>query len=108
MRKATAVIIFITAPSGEEAGHIAKTLVEEKLVACVNILPGIISTYWWEDKVCQEKEVLLIAKTRKSLFPVVLTRVKSLHSYQVPEIIAFPITEGFPPYLRWIEEVTQS
>ena len=102
-----AIIIFITASSDEEAGNIAKTLVTEKLAACVNIIPGIRSTYWWEGKVCQEDEVMLLAKTVKSLFPAVMDRVKSLHSYEVPEIISFPIAEGFPDYLRWIGEVTK-
>ena len=100
-------IIFITASSEEEAGKIAKTLVAEKLAACVNSIPGVKSTYWWEGKVCQEDEVMLIAKTTSALFPAVMNRVKLLHSYEVPEIISFPIAEGLPDYLRWIEEVTQ-
>ena len=107
MGDTAAIIIFITASSEEEAGNIAKTLVTEKLVACVNIIPRIRSTYWWEGKVCQEDEVMLLAKTVNSLFPAVMNRVKSLHSYEVPEIIAFPIAEGFPDYVRWIEKVTQ-
>jgi len=107
MGDTAAIIIFITASSDEEAGNIAKTLVTEKLVACVNIIPGIRSTYWWEGKVCQEDEVMLIAKTKSALFPAVMNRVKSLHSYEVPEIISLPIAEGFPDYVRWIEKVTQ-
>jgi len=107
MGDTSAIIIFITASSDEEAGNIAKTLVTEKLVACVNIIPGIRSTYWWEGKVCQEDEVMLLAKTVNSLFPAVMNRVKSLHSYEVPEIISFPIAEGFPDYVRWIEKATQ-
>ena len=107
MGDTSAIIIFITASSEEEAGNIAKTLVTEKLVACVNIMPEIRSTYWWEGKVCQEDEVMLIAKTTSALFPAVMNRVKLLHSYEVPEIISFPIAEGLPDYLRWIKEVTQ-
>ena len=107
MGDTSAIIIFITASSEEEGGNIAKTLVTEKLVACVNIIPKIRSTYWWEGKVCQEDEVMLIAKTKSALFPAVMNRVKSLHSYEVPEIISLPIAEGFPDYLHWIDEVTQ-
>ena len=107
MGDTAAIIIFITASSDEEAGNIAKTLVTEKLVACVNIIPRIRSTYWWEGKVCQEEEVLLMAKTTRSLFSAIMDRVKSLHSYEVPEIISFPIAEGSPQYLIWIGEVTK-
>lgn len=107
MGDTAAIIIFITASSDEEAGKIAKTLVTEKLVACVNIIPGIRSTYWWEGSVCQEEEVLLLAKTVHSHFPAVMNRVKSLHSYEVPEIISLPIAEGSSDYVRWIEKVTQ-
>lgn len=107
MDNKAAIIIFITASSEEEAQKIATALVNEKLVACVNIIPGIRSIYWWEDKVCQEDEVMLIAKSTQSLFPSIMNRVKSLHSYQVPEIISFPISEGLPEYLNWIGEVTK-
>jgi len=107
MGDTVAIIIFITASSNEEAGKIAETLVREKLAACVNIIPGVKSTYWWEGNVCQEDEVLLLAKTVNSLFPAVMDRVKSLHSYEVPEIISFPIAEGSSDYVRWIETVTQ-
>jgi len=105
MNKKSYIIIFITAPSEEEAKKIATTLVEEKLVACVNIIPKIYSIYWWENKVCQEDELMLIAKSKQSLFPSIMDRVKSLHSYKVPEIISFPISEGLAKYLNWIEEV---
>ncbi|MEE8381720.1 MAG: divalent-cation tolerance protein CutA [Thermodesulfobacteriota bacterium] len=107
MDKKAAIIVFITASSEEEATKIATTLVEEKLVACVNIIPKIRSVYWWEGKVCQEDEVMLVSKSTKSLFPAIMDRVKSLHSYQVPEIISFPISEGLPEYLNWIEDVTK-
>ena len=107
MDNKAAIIIFITASSEEEATKIATTLVEEKLVACVNIIPKIRSVYWWEDKVCQENEVMLVSKSTHSLFPTIMDRIKSLHSYQVPEIISFPISEGLPEYLNWIEDVTK-
>jgi len=107
MNEKSYIIIFITAPSDEEAKKIATTLVNEKLVACVNIIPKIHSIYWWENKVCQEDELMLIAKSTQSLFPSIIDRVKSLHSYKVPEILSFPLSEGLPEYLNWIEEVTR-
>jgi len=108
MDQTSAIIIFITASSSEEAQNIATALVEEKLVACVNIIPQIRSIYWWEGKVCQDDEVMLISKTKQSLFTLLMDRVKALHSYEVPEIIAFPISEGSPEYLSWIENITKS
>ncbi len=107
MDNKSAIIIFITASSEEEAKKVATALVNEKLVACVNIIPKIHSIYWWEGKVCQDDEVMLISKSKQSLFPAIMDRVKSLHSYKVPEIISFPISEGLPEYLNWIEEVTK-
>ena len=107
MDNKSAIIIFITASSEEEAKKIATALVNEKLVACVNIIPKIHSIYWWEGKVCQDDEVMLISKSKQSLFPAIIERVQSLHSYKVPEIISFPISEGLPEYLNWIEEVTK-
>ena len=107
MDSKSAIIISITASSDEEARKIATALVDEKLVACVNIIPKILSIYWWEGKVCQDDEVMLISKSKQSLFPAIIERVQSLHSYKVPEIISFPISEGLPEYLNWIEEVTK-
>jgi len=107
MNKKAYIIISITASSEQEARKIATILVNEKLVACVNIIPKIHSIYWWENKVCQEDEVMLTAKSTQTLFSAIIERVKSLHSYKVPEIISFPILEGSPEYLNWIEEVTK-
>ena len=100
------VVVFVTAPA-EEAPQLAKTLVEESLVACVNIVPGLRSIYWWQGKVEDEPEVLCIMKTRSNLFESLRDRVRELHSYEVEEIIALPIVEGNPPYLDWIRENTQ-
>ena len=101
-------LIYSTTSSEKEAKYIARILVEKKLVACVNIIPQIKSIYWWEGKVCQDDEVMLVSKTKRSLFATVMDRVTALHSYEVPEIISFPISEGSPGYLSWIEKVTQS
>ena len=99
-------IVFITASSEDEAARIARALVEARLAGCVNMLKGIRSIYSWQGKVEDESEVLMIAKTRRDLFEALLKKVKELHSYSVPEIIAFPIVEGSADYLNWLKEVT--
>lgn len=95
--------VFITAPNEEEGAAIAKKLVEERLCACVNIIPRIRSIYRWEGKICDESEVMMMAKTAASLAPVLVKRVKELHSYDVPEVICLPITTGSGDYLDWID-----
>jgi periplasmic divalent cation tolerance protein len=101
-----AILVLITASSQEEADKIARSLVAERLAACVNIIPEVRSLFSWENKLCEEKETLLVVKSRRLLFRQVVLRVKALHSYTVPEIIAIPIVEGSAPYLQWIGEVT--
>ena len=98
------IIIFVTTANKEEAEKIAKGLLEKKLVACVNIIDGVNSFFWWEGKIDQAKETLLIIKSNKKKFDRIQDIVKSLHSYQVPEIIAMPIVEGNNDYLNWIDE----
>jgi len=100
------IVIYVTAPQ-DEAVDLAKTLVEERLVACVNIVPGLRSIYWWKGKVEDEPEVLCIMKTRSNLFESLRDRVRELHSYEVEEIIALPIVAGNLPYLDWIRENTK-
>lgn len=100
-------VCFITAPSGEESLAIARDLVEGKLVACVNIIPGVRSVYTWKGKVEDSAEDLLVAKTRADLVDAVIARVKEIHSYEVPEVIALEIGAGLPEYLAWIGEVTR-
>jgi periplasmic divalent cation tolerance protein len=100
------ILILVTAGSETEAETIAKTLVEERLVACVNIVSPIRSIYRWEGKVADEREWLLIMKTPAARFAEVEARVKALHSYQVPEVIAIPIQDGSEAYLRWIRAGT--
>ncbi len=97
-------VVLITAPQGEKARVIAKTLVEEKLAACVNLVPEIASTYWWEGKVEEAKESLLIAKTDKLRVKALTKRVKALHPYSVPEVISLRIKEGNRDYFRWIAD----
>ncbi|MDH3975060.1 MAG: divalent-cation tolerance protein CutA [Deltaproteobacteria bacterium] len=95
--------VFMTAPNEEEGAAIAKKLVEESLCACVNIIPKVRSVYRWEGKVFDESEVMMVAKTASSLAPMLVKRVKELHSYDVPEVICIPIATGSGDYLDWID-----
>ncbi len=98
--------VYMTASTRQEALGLARALVEERLVACVNILGGITSVYWWEG-VCQEgEEVALIAKTIAANVPAVIERVRALHSYSCPCVVALAVTEGNPDFLTWIQEQT--
>lgn len=101
------LLVSITTNTLEEAEKIAQALVEERLAACVNIAPAIISIYRWQGEIHIDSEVLLIAKSRSELFDSLAARVKDLHSYEVPEIIALPIVAGSKSYLKWIEESVQ-
>ncbi len=96
--------VFITVPGRDEAARIAGALVSEKLAACVNQIEGISSVFWWEGEIQRETEVLLMAKTAARRVEALVRRVKELHSYTVPEVIALPIAHGNPDYLRWIDE----
>jgi len=100
-------LVSITTSSSEEAESIAEAIVQERLAACVNIVPAITSIYRWQGEVHRDGEVLLIAKSRPGLFDPLVARVKKLHSYEVPEIIALPITAGSKAYLKWIDESVQ-
>lgn len=100
------IVVFITASNEDEAARIAKALVGARLAGCVNIIKNIRSIYNWQGKVEDETEVLMIVKTQKSLFDSLMKKVKELHSYTVPEIIAIPIVEGSEDYLKWLREVT--
>jgi periplasmic divalent cation tolerance protein len=100
------LVVFVTCGSEEEGLKIAHALVQERLAACVNLMSPIRSIYRWEGKICDEKEWLLIIKTQTARFDDLEKRVKALHSYSVPEIIALPIVTGSPSYLNWLEEMT--
>ena len=99
-------IVMVTVGNGEEALAIARTLVEEKLVACVNMVPRIRSIYRWKGEICDEEEQLLIMKTRSELYPALQSRIRQIHSYEVPEIITFPVTDGLSEYLNWVVDST--
>ena len=98
-------MMLATTPTRDEAQKIARALTEEKLAACVQLLP-IESFYVWQGKARNEAEVLLLIKTRTALFDAVIARIKQVHSYTVPEIVAMPFAAGFSGYLDWIEDVT--
>ena len=99
-------VVLVTAPNEEEAAGIAKALVEEKLAACVNIVKNVRSIYRWKGKIEDDAEVIMIVKTQKKLFNALCERVKNLHSYDVPEVISLPITDGSKDYLAWLIEST--
>ena len=101
------VVILVTCGSEEEAVKISNALVEERLAACVNLISPVRSIYRWEEKIWDEKEWLLIIKTQRKRFDELEKKVKSLHSYSVPEIIALPIIAGSSSYLDWLAEMTE-
>jgi len=103
----TFVDVYITTKNIREARKIANILVKEKLAACVNIIPSINSVYRWKGKIVKEKESALIAKTRKSNVKEIIARVKNVHSYSVPCIVAVPILDGNKDYLKWIKKETK-
>ena len=100
------LMVFITAPGEDDAAAIAKSLVEARLAACVNIVNNVRSIYTWQGKIEDDSEVLMTVKTRKGLFQALSDKVKELHPYDVPEIIAVPIVEGSEEYIQWIIDST--
>ena len=97
-----AIVVMLTAASGEEAARLAEMLVGARLAACVQILPGLESVYRWEGEVRREPEVLLLAKTTVGRFAALEREVRALHSYETPEIIALPVAAASAPYLEWL------
>jgi periplasmic divalent cation tolerance protein len=97
-----AIAVFMTAANREEAAQLAEMLVTERLAACVQILPEMESVYRWQGKLERQKEVLVIAKTTKSTFEKLEKKVRAIHSYETPEIVALPVTAGSPRYLEWL------
>ena len=98
------LIAFCTFPDSEIAAKVAKELVERRLVACGNILPGVHSIYRWQGKVETSDEVLGIFKLEESRYGEFETKIRSMHPYDVPEIIAFPVSNALPAYLDWVRE----
>jgi periplasmic divalent cation tolerance protein len=96
-------IVLCTTPDRETAELIAGTLVSEQLAACVNILPGVTSMYRWHGTIEQNEELLLIIKTSRSVWPMLVAQIQALHPYELPEIVAVPIKTGEAEYIQWLE-----
>lgn len=102
------VVAFSTAPDEGTALRIARALVEEGLIACANLVPGLTSVYRWQGQVRQEPEVLLLIKTRRDNVERLKARLAELHPYEVPELLVSPVEDGLAPYCRWVMDETGS
>ena len=102
MKQASCIVVFVTCPNRLVARRIATAVVTKRLAACVNLLPGIESTFRWEGKTDRAKEVLLVIKTTRRRFGALAHAIQRLHPYEVPEVIAVPITHGIGSYLGWV------
>jgi periplasmic divalent cation tolerance protein len=102
------LLVFTTAGSPDVARRIAMGLVENHEAACVSIIPGLRSIYRWQGEICDDGEWLLLIKSSRSRFEDVRARIRGLHSYDVPEIVAVPLTDGDPAYLQWLNDQLQA
>jgi periplasmic divalent cation tolerance protein len=100
-------VILVTVPDLETGRTIAQRLLENRLCACVTLSAPCRSLYWWEEKITEEKEHILFIKTKTDIYPDLAKKIRDLHPYDVPEIIALPLLRGDPDYLKWIDDVTQ-
>ena len=99
-----ALIVFTTFANEEDAAHVARVLVEERLAACANLVPSVRSIYRWKDGVADEREVMVLMKTRKQDWAALMSRLHELHPYETPECIAVRVAAGAPRYMAWLEE----
>ncbi len=97
------IIVLSTCDSEEQASQIARRLVEQRLAACVNIVPGMRSVYRWKEKIEDAAEILLVIKSRRDLFPALRAEIERIHSYEVPETVAIQIVDGSQAYLGWLD-----
>jgi periplasmic divalent cation tolerance protein len=104
---ADAIVVLVTARDADEAGRLGRALVEERLAACVNVVGPIRSIYRWQGTVEEASEHLLVVKARASDLPALDARVRALHSYDVPEVLALPVTGGSAAFLAWLDEATR-
>ena len=102
------ILVLTTVPDLEVGQIIAEKVVEDRLAACVNLSPAAQSVYWWQGKISQEQEHILIIKTKKDHFPRLEEKIHQIHPYEVPELIALPILAGSKKYLEWIDRETRS
>jgi periplasmic divalent cation tolerance protein len=98
------VVAFSTVARAEDGERIARALVERRLAACVNVVPGVVSVYRWKGEVCRDQELLLVIKTRRDRLEALRDALVGLHPYDVPELVALPIEAGHEPYLSWVDE----
>ena len=96
------IVVLVTARNAREGARIARLLLDQRLIACANLVPQVRSLYTWKGKTADEKECLMLLKSSRELFPALRAEIEKLHSYSVPEIIALPILDGSPNYLNWI------
>ena len=101
------VIVIVTVANREEAMKIVRSLLEERLIACANIVGPISSIFWWQGKIDEAREFLVFMKSHENHFERLSEKVAEIHSYEVPEIIALPIIKGSPPYLKWLSDSLQ-
>lgn len=106
--KKDVLIVFCTVPDDDTGRSLARVLVKEELAACCNIVPGLTSIYRWEGKIEEDSEHLLLIKTNRRTFPSLEKRLKELHPYDVPEIIAVNVEEGNHDYIKWVNDNVQS
>lgn len=99
-------VVLITTPTRSEAGSLTQRILKQKLAACINLVP-VISHYWWKGKIEETEETLMLVKTQPSLIKQLVKLVEKHHSYEIPEVIALPITQGNPKYLEWIAETVK-
>ena len=99
-------VVLVTAPDRETAERLGADLVEERLAACANLVPGVTSIYRWEGAVERDEEVLMVLKTRTERVGTLVRRVEELHPYDVPEVLALPVDAGHAPYARWVRDAT--
>lgn len=100
------VVVLVTTASQDEAAKIADQVVRSHLAACASTIPTLRSTYWWEGKIITDQESLLLIKTTADKFNSLEETIRKIHSYKVPEIIAIPVSQGYPPYLEWVQQET--
>lgn len=108
MSRTDTLVVLVTVPSVEAGQSIARALVAEHLAACVNVVPGIRSIFFWEGRLQEEPEALLVVKTRRECYDALQRRVIELHPYSVPEVLALPVEAGSPTYLAWVEETVRT
>lgn len=100
------IMVMVTTANKEEAAKIANQVVTGRLAACASIMPTVDSTYWWEGKVMNDQEAVMFIKTTSDKFSSLQEAIQKMHSYEVPEIIALPVSNGFLPYLEWVKQET--